>query len=112
MEEADFPSWLHRELKKRNWYQAELAYKANISPSHITNLITGARKPGPEAIEGIANAFGYPPQVVFRAAGLLPPEPGYTEIEEMIQHKVTLLDEGKQIEVLDFIEFLLSNPRG
>ena len=71
-----FTAWLKQELNLRGWDQAELAHRSRITPAQISRILSGARRPGPEACVGIARALGLPPEQVFRKAGLLPALPG------------------------------------
>ena len=73
----EFTEWLNEELIKRNWSQADLARKSGLTTAGISRLVTNDRKPGPEACMSIAKAFNYHPEIVFRAAGLLPPKPEF-----------------------------------
>lgn len=75
MATIDFPAWLQKELNDRGWTQADLSRFSNLSTAAISRMMTGARGIGPDACLAIANALRIPPEIVFRAAGLLPPKP-------------------------------------
>lgn len=68
----NFSQWLEIEMEKRGWLQADLARAADLSTAGISNLINQRRNPGDEVCRSIARAFNYPPDMVFRIAGLLP----------------------------------------
>lgn len=70
-----FAEWLQAELDQRNWTQADLAKKADLATGTISRIMTKARGPGYEFCTEIARAFGYPQELVFRAAGILDPKP-------------------------------------
>jgi transcriptional regulator with XRE-family HTH domain len=71
-----FVNYLDEELARRNWRPADLARAAGISTGSLSQIYSGARNPGPDIASAIAKAFGIPPDVVFRKAGLLPAQPG------------------------------------
>jgi hypothetical protein len=65
------------------------------------------RKPGPEVCESIARALDLPPDVVYRAAGLLPSLPTQRQaIEEILGYKLAELPPEQLEEVLQFIDWL------
>ena len=70
-----FAQWLQDELNKRDWTQADLATKTGTANGTVSRIMTGSRNPGPDFCISVAKAFVYPPEIVFRAAGLLPPKP-------------------------------------
>ena len=81
-----FITWLEAELIKRDWRLADLARKANLDTGSISRILSGIRKPGPEVCVAIARALNYPPEVLFRLAGLLPPDPGVDPEEKEVVH--------------------------
>lgn len=81
-----FITWLEAELIKRDWRLADLARKANLDTGSISRILSGTRKPGPEVCVAIARALNYPPEVLFRLAGLLPPDPGVDPEEKEVLH--------------------------
>jgi transcriptional regulator with XRE-family HTH domain len=84
--DIDFPQWLEEERAKRNWSQADLSRHAGISRQVVSDYEGRKRKYFDEGIlTKIAHAFKYPPEIVFRAAGLLPTNPDEDPwVEEMI----------------------------
>lgn len=82
----DFSDWLIGELESRGWSQSDLARAAGINPSSISHLVNRTRFPGNEMCRAIAKAFGYPPDAVFRAAGLLPASKDMDEETEKMMH--------------------------
>lgn len=73
MKTERFSDWLRKELKTRNWSQADLARHSGISPAQITRIINDDRTAGNDSLLAIAKAFRYPPDFVLRKAGILPP---------------------------------------
>jgi len=69
-----FAQWLQTEMDAREWSQADLARASGLTRAAINRYIRQERStPDPDALIAIAQAFGCPRDVVFRAAGLLPP---------------------------------------
>lgn len=79
-----FITWLEAELIRRDWRLADLARKANLDTGSISRILSGTRKPGPEVCVAIARALNYPPEAIFRLAGLLPPDPGVDPEEKEV----------------------------
>lgn len=75
MSTTDFIEWLMKELNSRDWSQADLARQSGLTTAAISRILTGERNAGSDACQAIAHALGYPPETVYRAAGLLPPKP-------------------------------------
>jgi transcriptional regulator with XRE-family HTH domain len=74
--ETDFVTWLSNEMEDRGWNNSELARRAGLVPSAVSQVIAGNRGTGPEFCRSVARALHVPPEMVFRKAGLLPPLPG------------------------------------
>jgi transcriptional regulator with XRE-family HTH domain len=75
MDRIDFPQWLHKELKKRDWSQVDLSRKTGISTTQVARILSGERGFGVEALVAISTALNVSPVTVLRIAGLLPPGP-------------------------------------
>ncbi len=74
-----FSGWLQGELDKREWTQADLARKSDLSRAAVSQVISQNRKPGPEFCRAVAKALELPEEFVFRKAGLLSPQPDKPE---------------------------------
>ncbi len=105
----DFASWLTSELEIRGWKQADLARAADVPRGSINNLLTNMRKPGPELCTAIAEALTYPPEIVFRKAGLLPEEIEVSEAFLELKHRFEMAPENVKTEILDFARFKTRN---
>ena len=77
--ENNFVTWLTTEMETRGWNNSELARRAGLVPSAVSQVIAGNRGPGPEFCRSVARALSLPPEMVFRRAGLLPELPGPEE---------------------------------
>ncbi len=97
--------WLENELETRGWTKAELARRAKINQSGLSMLFSGARGPGVDICQSLARALHFPPEEVFRHAGLLPPKIDKSPLDSRIQHLVSALatEEDKR-DVLAYVE--------
>lgn len=68
-----FVDWLQAELNQRNWTQADLARRSRVTQTHISRIMNGMRRPGPQAVTNIARALHVPQEEAFERAGLLAP---------------------------------------
>ena len=102
-----FSEWLQSEMDNRGWSQADLAREAGVTRAAINGVLTGARGPGNELCVAIANAFHLTPEVVFRAAGLLPPAREPDPLASEAAHLVSLLPEDKKQIAVEYIRFLV-----
>lgn len=108
-----FNEWLLKQLEERGWKQADLARYSGITTGSISNYING-RIPDKNVLKKIAKAFKIPPEIVFRAANLLPEENPKTELIEQITHLIQELPQSEQQEIFEFIKFRfnLAEKRG
>jgi transcriptional regulator with XRE-family HTH domain len=67
--------WLGQQLEQRAWSSSELARRAGISQSSVSNVLTGKQVPGLEFCKGVAKALDMQPEEMLRLAGHLPPMP-------------------------------------
>jgi transcriptional regulator with XRE-family HTH domain len=81
----EFPDWLQKEMDQRGWSFSDLARAAGVSRGTIGNVVRGERAAGRRLATAIAKAFDYPPETVFRAAGLLPEEGDKPENWDMLE---------------------------
>ena len=72
----NFSTWLETEIAARNWRPADLARIAKVPQATIGNILNGNREVGVKVALAIADALDLPPDLVFRQAGLLPPQSG------------------------------------
>lgn len=72
--------WLNTEIEKRTWSNRELARRAGLASSTVSDVLGERTNPGFEFCKKIASALGpgVSPELVLRKAGLLPPEPDET----------------------------------
>jgi transcriptional regulator with XRE-family HTH domain len=101
-----FADWLIEEIQSRDWSRSDLAKKANVSPTAISDVINEKRSPGPDLCTAISKAFNYPPETVFRRAGLLPPQDNQDETTQQALHLFNQLSPHYQDIALDLLRSL------
>lgn len=107
----EFAKWLQAELDKRDLRQTDLARRTGIGTSQISRIVNMERGVGPESAVAIARALKIPPEIVFRKAGLLPPEPEEPlehapKVREIV-HLYEQLDDRDQDEVLAIVRTIV-----
>jgi len=70
----EFFTWLDAYMKDLELTDNKLAKRARLSPSVISKARSGYQGIGWEASAAIARTLNLPPEIVFRKAGLLPPQ--------------------------------------
>lgn len=89
--------WLVNELEIRGWSQRELARRAGISQTTVSQVIAYQRQPTWDFCAKIARVLDEPLERVFRMAGLLPSLPADKEMErELLGHFRHLDGSGKK----------------
>jgi transcriptional regulator with XRE-family HTH domain len=108
--DTTFAEWLQVALDERGMSQSDLANAAGIGRGSLSDIVSGRRKVGVELATSIAKGLNIKPDIVFRAAGLLPPARDINEELEQILHEVEQLPKADREEVLAFIR-MKSNLR-
>ena len=101
-----FSEFILLELNKREWSQSDLARAANISRTTVSDLITERRKPGKRTCAAIARGFGLPKETIYSAAGLLDEVTARRKVQEIIDYRLSLLEDKQLDEVLSFVDFI------
>ncbi|MCP4416879.1 MAG: helix-turn-helix transcriptional regulator [Chloroflexi bacterium] len=81
--------------------QAELARRGDLSPSQVSKILNMQSTPGESALSGIAKALDLPLDMVFREAGLLPPQ---SDILDELDEFAHLYQQLNQADRNDLIE--------
>ena len=89
-----FNDWLLKQLKEKNWAQADLARASGLTTAAISKYING-RIPDDASLRKIAKALKISAEAVFRAAGVLPPVTDNPRAEK-IAHRFNLLDDMRK----------------
>lgn len=104
--QTNFPEWLQSELTKRGWSQSDLARFSGVNRQVISSYLNNQRKkPDPEVLVNIAFALKFPPEEVFRRAGLLPSQKKETPGSEELQYLYDNLSPGERAQVIDFARY-------
>ena len=78
----DLAFWLNKELQGRGWSQRELARRAGVSASTVSDVIAEKRLPTWDFCASIARPLQVDPDEVFVLAGLKRPPPAAVAEEE------------------------------
>lgn len=84
----DFVDWLEAEMAARRWRPVDLAEVAGIYQASLSKILRRERGVGADVATDIAKALGYPPDYVFRRAGLLPRIPDEVDGEPSEAYRV------------------------
>lgn len=101
-----FSVWLQGRIDEKGWSKSELARRAGISPTAVSDMLSGRRSVGTSNATAIAKAFNIPTDEVLRAAGILPPKPTKTELIERILNLVEGLPSDEKQDVMDYAEMV------
>jgi transcriptional regulator with XRE-family HTH domain len=106
MDKRPFAQWIVDEINDRGWTRADLARFAKVSPTAISDVINGRRSAGSDLCSALAEAFNYPPDYVFRKAGLLPEleEEELPGLDELTNYYRIASDEERR-EIVEFARF-------
>jgi len=101
-----FNDWLLFQVREQNLSQSDLAKKSKLSRQAISNYFNG-RIPNEAALKKLAHALHLSNDIIFRAAGLLPPKPAANEISEQAEYIINnyRYPETKE-RALSYLEFL------
>jgi transcriptional regulator with XRE-family HTH domain len=107
-------NWLNEQLQTRGWSQSEAARRSGISPSMFSQVISGAAKPGPDFLTGIAQAFSITRREAFQRAGMIESEPptDTPTIQEMNQEFAYLTAEEQEFWVGMLKSYVAERKRG
>lgn len=86
-----FRTWFQRQLRLRNWKQADFVRYSGFSSSTVSQWANGRRVPDPDSCDTIADTFSLPFNEVLRVAGhwsALPP----SEDDELRERLKGLID--------------------
>lgn len=104
----EFTEFIHSEMEKRGWSQADLARQTGMTTGGVSMLLNQTRRPGPDTLLVLARVFQIPPEIIFRSAGLLPPVPESTEDKSTIDYLFNQLSREGRKDLISYARFLLS----
>jgi transcriptional regulator with XRE-family HTH domain len=67
--DEDFPSWLKRQLARREWSAAELARRMGVGPARVSEWLAGKYLPNPASCLRLADALNVDADEVLALAG-------------------------------------------
>lgn len=105
----ELADWLNAEMARQGLTLSDVATRGNISVATISRVLSTERNPGPDTCTAIATALGYPPEFVFRKAGLLPEKtspPSSQSVQEMT-HLFDQLSDDDQHDILIMVRALV-----
>ena len=95
-----FADWIVQQINERGWSIRDLARRAGLAASTISDVINGNAKPGTKFYQGLARAFNIPFSIVARQAGEDPSLPEDKEQdEELLSHFHDLDQEYRRIAI-------------
>lgn len=103
-------TYLNDELKKRGWSQRELARRAELSPTSISEVLSGRRGPGRRFCQAVAQALQVPPERILQAAGILDAPPD-TALFSELTNIAKRLSEPNQKKLVEYAQFLMQTER-
>ena len=99
--------WIQEGLTQHGWSQSELARRAKLSSTTVSDVLSGSAKPGLNFCKGVARAFGVRTEKVLRLAELLPPEPEETPTSRELLYMFMQLGDEDQERILDITRTFL-----
>ncbi len=98
--------WMIAERQRREWSQADLARKADVTRQTINDYESRRRaNPDPRILSRISEVLGFPPEHLPRMAGLLPPSVEMNPEIKQIIHEAQDMSKDEQQEVLTYIRY-------
>lgn len=110
---VDFSRWLQDALDNKGWNISDLSKKSGISQAHISNMLSGNRKPGAGALGSLAHALDQPLNILLQKAGYLPPTAeDLKELDEEWKYLITQAEtEEEKKELIERARFELTRIR-
>ena len=106
--ENNLSSFLNEELRNRGWSQRELARRAGLSPTSISEVLSGKRGPGKRFCQAVAKALQVPPERIFQAAGIIDAPPKTALFIELTNVAKSLSEKNQQ-KLLEYAQFLMQS---
>ena len=102
--------FMNEELNRRSWSQRELARRADLSPTSISEVMAGKRGPGRRFCQAVAKALQVPPERILQAAGIIDPTPTtalFTELTNIAKS----LNQQNQKKLVEYAQFLMQTQQ-
>lgn len=107
LDRTEFVAWIEGELTRLGWSHRELARRAKVSQTSVSQAVSGERNVGWDFCAAIARPLGKTPEEVFYLAGLLPTPSDKSEVLKELTEVVNQLPENEQREVLKYARYRL-----
>lgn len=107
-----FANWLEAQMRRRGWSAAELSRRSRLPKATVSRILNRKRAAGERAIKALARGLELPPEMVFRAAGVLPGEPKSDPLTEEGLHILHKLDGEDRVDALRYLRMRLEVSEG
>lgn len=104
----NFGYWLQQQREEQKLTQADLAKASQLNRSMISKIENGGAFPTPETLNHLSKGLRIAPEVIFRAAGLLPTlVTGDFEIEQLtyLYNELPFQEKKRLVEYALFLVF-------
>jgi transcriptional regulator with XRE-family HTH domain len=96
-EMSKLSDYLNTEIEDRGWSKRELARRADVSSTQVTDVMNDRTNAGADFCVAVARALGEPPEDILRLAGILPPlPPAVQEEREIVRLVRSIGDQTRQ----------------
>lgn len=107
MDRTNFSKWLQQKISELQISQSELARRSRLSRQAISKYLNEERMtPNKEALLALSRGLKISPEIVFRAAGILPEMKGEDPTQEQWNYIYTQLDQNKREQLLQYAHYL------
>lgn len=108
MDRTNFSKWLQQKLSELQISQSELARRSRLSRQAISKYLNEERMtPNKEALLALSRGLKISPEIVLRAAGVLPEiKKGEDPTHEQWNFIYTQLDQNKRQQLLQYAQYL------
>jgi transcriptional regulator with XRE-family HTH domain len=89
-----FASWMQNQLLRRQWNEADLTRRLQVSSGTVSRWMSGERRPSSLSCDLIADAFGVEPDLVLTLVGHRPATEALEPDDER-SHLISLLKRVK-----------------
>jgi transcriptional regulator with XRE-family HTH domain len=108
-----FTEWVTRELRRRDWIQADFARHSGLSTATVSNVLSGKERPGLKFLEGTVQAFGYElADTILTEIGLRYPDPPEVADRREANRLFARLSDEEQEMLLTQMRALVERKRG
>ena len=109
---TDFVDWLSAELDQRAWSMSELARRAGISHSLISQVLSEKQYPTPDFVLAVTGGLDADPVYALRLAGHLPPAPPITDLDTQVCQQFRTLSAAHKTAIAHIVSSLAGRTVG